>query len=676
MPSVGSVTSLQEVVHHGIEYPGEVVRATGWDAPFGEELRADAYFRVVFLEAPNDDPPGPFQDSRIAVCVPRTGPDRAGEQTRRELRVVREAQTQYLEERAPAAEAARQAMESQARELEGLLSRNNAQAYAAGRILCTAARTPDPADVFADGDMAQWARRLGGQLLAQAYPRLPISPSLMDRPLRPERDAPLLFDGVMLSRPRMEALKALDSFAPALGLRNPDAPGSLDPSLCPAFRLIETELEERGVEADGRVLEWRLAHYHGLTYPLADLFMLLCVRHGGAPLELGLRRGHGLRRRDGEPLPSNRLTGEMVSSLAWPADLRSDMRRIGPARDDPWEQVLPYLQTVDPQFELPEGPPSTRRRLLQTWVNNLSRAVYESGEVSGALESLAQAQGREWRREDVQGRLQKLVRVGDERGLLDEAQRLFGTVREFQADLRRWQAWRRGLDAVPRLVEAIAYLDDAALPEGSGELATERQLLLQRLRSSELLVAPHQWPGLVEAALLFRRRFATAYIRHHDAYHAQMGLLGQRMAGIRLQAQALERLNVIRELGDAVAPELAGLVEELYNSVAGCPWALEAREIERSPRCPACGLSVEREPPTREVEELGGYVAGTLGQQNRRLGGKVASRLLRSERTTKLQRFIDVVQVSDLSGLAQVLSDELVQFIRELLSDPSRERGA
>ena len=676
MPAAGSVTSSQEVVHYGIEYPGEVIRAQGWDAPFGEELRVDAYFRIVFLEAADGELPGPLQDSRIAVCVPGTGLDQVGEQTRRELRVVREAQTQYLEDRAPAVEPTRRAVESQAWELERRLSWNKAQAYAAGRILCTATWTPDPADVFADGDMDQWAQRLGSQLLAQAYPWLPIGPSLMDRPLRPERDAPLLFDGAMLPRPRMEVLKALDSFAPALGFSGPDTPRSLDPALCPAFRLIETELEERGGEADGRVLEWRLAHYHGLTYPLAALLMLLFLRYGGAARELGLRRGHGLQLRGGEPLPSARLTGEMVSSLAWPVDLWSDMRQIGPVREDPWDRVLPYLRTVDPQFQLPEGPPSRRRRRRQTWVNNLSRAVYGSEEVSGALESLAQAQGREWQREDVQGRLQELLRAGDERGLLDEAQRLFGTVREFQADLRQWQAWRQEVEAVPHLVEAIAYLDDAAVPEGSGELATERQLLLQRLRSSELLVAPHQWPGLVEAARMFPRRFATAYIRHHDAYHAQMGLLGRRMADIRLQAQALERLNTITELGNAVAPEMAGLVEELYNNLAGCPWTLEIQEIERSPRCPGCGLSAESEPPTQEVGELGGYVAGALGQQSRRLSRQVASRLLRSERTTKLQRFVDVVQVSGLSGLAQVLSDELVQFIRGLLSDPTQERGA
>ena len=45
-------------------------------------------------------------------------------------------------------------------------------------------------------------------------------------------------------------------------------------------------------------------------------------------------------------------------------------------------------------------------------------------------------------------------------------------------------------------------------------------------------------------------------------------------------------------------------------------------------------------------------------------------RLLHGEQSEEIGRFIRVVQVSDLSGLAQVLNDELVQFISGLLGIP------
>jgi hypothetical protein len=45
-PELGSVS----VVHAGIEYLGEVVCAHLWDIVWGEQLRGDAYLRIVFIE--------------------------------------------------------------------------------------------------------------------------------------------------------------------------------------------------------------------------------------------------------------------------------------------------------------------------------------------------------------------------------------------------------------------------------------------------------------------------------------------------------------------------------------------------------------------------------------------------------------------------------------------------
>jgi len=86
------------VVHAGIEYAGECVRMPWWDNSFGEELRGDTYFRVVFLEGWPPSPPEPcaLQGQRIAVCVLGKEPGRSVEQLLQELRTVREAYAQHL----------------------------------------------------------------------------------------------------------------------------------------------------------------------------------------------------------------------------------------------------------------------------------------------------------------------------------------------------------------------------------------------------------------------------------------------------------------------------------------------------------------------------------------------------------------------------------------------------
>ena len=67
------------------------------------------------------------------------------------------------------------------------------------------------------------------------------------------------------------------------------------------------------------------------------------------------------------------------------------------------------------------------------------------------------------------------------------------------------------------------------------------------------------------------------------------------------------------------------------------------------------------------VESLGGYVHEALSEQNQRLSSWVVQRLVRGEQSEQTDPFIKMVQVSDLSGLAHVLDNELAWFIGDLL---------
>ena len=49
MPSAHFATSQRQVVHYGIEYTGEVIDTPKWETSFGQELRGEAYFRIVLL---------------------------------------------------------------------------------------------------------------------------------------------------------------------------------------------------------------------------------------------------------------------------------------------------------------------------------------------------------------------------------------------------------------------------------------------------------------------------------------------------------------------------------------------------------------------------------------------------------------------------------------------------
>ena len=123
------------------------------------------------------------------------------------------------------------------------------------------------------------------------------------------------------------------------------------------------------------------------------------------------------------------------------------------------------------------------------------------------------------------------------------------------------------------------------------------------------------------------------------------------------------------ELGQPIAPDLPGLCEELRNVVLTCGAPLDADAIARDPVCPSCTLRLDAVPPTAEVEALAASVREALGEQNARLARAVAHRLLKREANERLDRFVQVVEVSDLSGLANILDDELVAFLGALLRE-------
>ena len=289
--------------------------------------------------------------------------------------------------------------------------------------------------------------------------------------------------------------------------------------------------------------------------------------------------------------------------------------------------------------------------------------------VTQQLVALASAQGRGLGAGELEtiGRVRQLIAVDDASEIGGRARELFADPRLFRTNMDLWNGWREGVVHAAALTGAIAFLERATVEETRHELSLEREALASRLRDPALLTSPQQWPALAEAARRFSHAYASAYVEHHDAYHTQMDLLAHRMAGALTQARALARLNAVPELGRPVSPELPGLCEELASVVRTCGAATDADAGDAV--CPSCAIRLDAVPTTAEVEALAALVGEALAKQNTRLARAVAHRLAKREANERLDRFIQVVEVSDLSGLANILDDELTAFIGELLRE-------
>lgn len=129
---------------------------------------------------------------------------------------------------------------------------------------------------------------------------------------------------------------------------------------------------------------------------------------------------------------------------------------------------------------------------------------------------------------------------------------------------------------------------------------------------------------------------------------------------------ALGRLNSLSALGEPLGAGLAGEYQGLLDRLRPCL----AREVplEEGPYCSLCHLGLLMTLPQGEVEAFLEGLQRALQGQLHRLSRRVIGRIMGQERSG-LERFIQTVQVSDLSGLAQLLDDELLVFIRGLLEE-------
>jgi hypothetical protein len=621
--------------HGGILYAGEVVRAESWRAELGDPLVGDASFRVVFLESPASVAPGAFRDARIAVYVPGQRPPELS-RAETELRALRETQSLFVTGPRETLDQQPPALAGEQAAAEDRVVAAWAESFRAGRIIAAPPIEADLAFIFADGYWSTWAERIGLLLLRGAYRDPPLNASLLRLPLRPEQDAPVLLEAVLGGTDGAAGF-AMDAFATGLGIASAVASRVPDLARCATIDLIAS------MAADGQdaaAIGHTLAHERGLTYPLATLYLLLTVVREN--VELVLDAGHALRKRDGTPFAGERIVADDLPTLAWPADLWTHVaaiqQRSPHAKKDPYEAAV----SSDPE----------------SWLAEVGREI---DAVERALAGLANAQGGA-----PPELLRQLRSMAECDGTLAEcAEHVFGDPGAFAAAARTWEGWTAAITQAVPLTEAIETIRRAVLLESAGEIYFERDVLGRRLHDPALLTEPRRWASLAEDAERFVRRYAQAYVTHHGAYHTEVARLSHQVDDVARQARALERLNRLSDLG---APLGGGL-----SALAAQP---TVESTERDPVCHACGILLGQSPPTAETAEIAGYVGDALGAQSRRLAGAVARRLAGRESHERLDRFVQVVQVADLSALANVLDDDLLAFVGDLLRESPAKPGA
>lgn len=649
------------VRQRGLEYEREVIVAEVVDRAWGEPPDGDLSFRVVFFTVPRRIGAGQIKDARIAMAVPR----RPSVQIRslgRELNAIRESTARYVKARDRDAEALRGSMTDRMAMVRSELARHYAISYSQGRIYAHGGGGVRPRAIFTGEIPASWADRLAEAVLLLAYPSLPFDHDGFPESLTESR-IETLYRG--LFRGDEDTEDTVRDYGPGLGLTRRDSPALFDAGQCRVADIIRAELESHGEEMAAERMIRVPTLGHGLTRPLATLYVMAFVRQAHAELELGSdRRGD---RQRGRSLHGDHITWDLVPEVSL-ADLLAG--ELGTLRLRPslaWDTAVPYAALLVEDLEKCEERavvPDQERRLLDA-------LEAMAGEIANALEALetltaSLGHGPSGALEALE-RLRPLCEVSNYREFYDEAQGKFLGPSGLKRVLDLYRRVGRLVELAPDIARTRLYLEQMRFGRRHQGLALGQRSVAGRIDPDGLLVDPSQWGGIEQSFRDMRRQYVGVYVDHHASYHQQTLAMGDRLEGLTAQIDALARCNEMPESGDAVGTEVPQLVERLRGSLKVCPAEADELSLEDVPYCPRCELFLDEEVPLRDATLLFETVRKAMQEYNRRLSSHVVRRVLARPTREQLDKLIDLAQVADLSALANVLDDEVVEFLRRFL---------
>ncbi|MEE8443500.1 MAG: DUF6079 family protein, partial [Dehalococcoidia bacterium] len=374
--------------------------------------------------------------------------------------------------------------------------------------------------------------------------------------------------------------------------------------------------------------------------------------------------------RGGAPYQGRVVVAETVGDLDFMPRLEAESNLLRYAIPVSWNTLVLYFSPLEPSLtpQEEEEVEVSARQLMEA----LSTLRADVQQVEQAMEHMAGALGEEVPSEAA-SLLDQFLRLGHASApetALQTARQLFGSPQGLARATSHFRDLQQVSDLAQLIVRTIRYLRQAHVPEDMGALLLQRQTLMATLQLSELTSTSFYVQAVQAQIARFREEYHRTYVSHHDTYHQEIASLCSQLEETRFQAQALERLNGIADLGEPVAVEALERFNNLLSELAACPTASSRLSLNRAAVCRGCAMTLGRRAPSREVATAIQEVGRGLKEQNQRLSLRVVHRILDGQVDERIRRFVQVVQASDVSGLVNVMDDNLVAFLHEVLSKP------
>jgi len=641
-------------VHLGIEYQGEVVRARRWSSELGQSPKDGSHFKIVLLqERPRSGLPEIIAP-KTAICIPTARP---GQQARRIIGEITAAkQAAYLTRRDVDAVIINNALRDRQHDLEGQLNSEESSRFSKGNIYVIDYAGPNPESIFDGSDPVQWMEKLAQWILKHAYPSIPLDTDGLPNPIC-EDDTATLFASIF-RQPGADS-KLLDRLGLALGL------SSTNPLQCPVFPLIREKIG--ATQASFDEVHRYLAYDVGLTRQLASLYLLLFIRHQRPEHQIQLNDAATLHLADGGGLLGARLTPDLIPLIAWDNQLPTKAAVIGPASPPRFIDAKHHLSVLCPEIascsqdeatkalsQLVESigqSIATASQVLDSLDTNLDGATNATGKLRTALEHLGQISGHDYVH------------------LYQSVRDTYSSLPELTYDLATLRQLVLLNDDASEIFHAQRYIANANVPARRfANLAVDRDTLLTALSPSRLTgLRGRGWSAITRDVEAFKIRYTQAYREHHQKFHDALPLFQSELLSTEKKLAALELLNSISELGK---PPKASFEDDLAALPRGpVPCSFQGLELElaNEPNCCECHISLDQTVPLAELARLAPQIDAALATKTRKLSRLLVEKALAGRTDDHWQKFLQIVQASELSSLANTLDADLVSFIKQVL---------
>lgn len=325
-------------------------------------------------------------------------------------------------------------------------------------------------------------------------------------------------------------------------------------------------------------------------------------------------------------------------------------------------ELAGYLNPIAIALNAPGAAgPASRERLEE--LKELVEAVGELG--AGAAEAKAALE-----------RLSQLASAADTSRFLAGAERLYLNKQALMEDVYLLRAFRQTPEEASDLLALRRFLLRAVVPADEAELMLDRSLMMEQLTFAALAVEPQRLPPARAAFERFRQRYIAGYHQHHTSYWAEMARLHARLFDEQQRVYALRRLNSLAELGPPVGIGALAACDQLLAETAGCPLIGGVEDAAKADGvCPACGLGLDQDAPVQRIDEILSRIERACARQMARLSSGALQQVLRRSNDARVERFLKVIQASQLSSLIDVIDDELVGYLRRFLVESRIEEA-